>query len=54
MLFYFFHLPSKGCAKRNNSLSAEDMDYFMLVTNVNGDDAANILDYQALYEMVKQ
>jgi len=41
-------------ATGENEGTIEDMAYFMLVANVNGDDDVNILDYQALYEMVKQ
>lgn len=31
----------------------DEKEYFDTVANVNGDDVVNILDYQALYEMVK-
>lgn len=36
----------------NNPIFAANADYFHQVCNYNGDDAVNILDYQAMYEAI--
>lgn len=47
-----FDFLSKGVS--THALYTSDQDYFMDVADVNGDDAVNILDYQALYVLYRQ